>query len=88
MSWRSERSLFEEEDQLELEEDDRINCGPTDLGVRATHQFADEREVERAFEMAIEVIGRNKVVKRDPNRFVKSAGFRWSKHDRLRVGDG
>jgi len=79
---------FEEEDQLHLKEDDRVDRGPADVGVGPADQVADEAEVERVVEMAIKVTGRNEVLKRDADRVVQIAGFRWSTHDRLRAGGG
>ena len=72
-----------------LPQDYRISLGrATDLGIGVAHQFADEGKVEHAFEMAIEVTLRHQDVQGDKNWVVKMAGFRWSKHDRLRVANG
>ncbi len=48
--------VLEEHDELELEEDDRIDGRPAALGVQRLHQIPHEREVERRFEAAVEVV--------------------------------
>ena len=78
---------FEEEDQLELEEDHRVDGGAADPGIPVSNQITHKAKIERALQQAVEVTLRNEILKRDTDRFVKIAGFRWSKHDRLRVGD-
>src|SRR5829696_1491550 len=70
----------EEYDQLELEEDDRINRGTAPLGVELGDPLAHEAQVERGFQVAIEVILRNEVLEGDGNRFVEAAGLGGTEH--------
>ena len=39
---------LEEHDELQLEEDDRVDAGPTPLGIELLRPVADEAEVELA----------------------------------------
>ena len=55
---------LEEEDQLQLEEDDRVDGGAPDLGVGVPDQIAHEGQVERALQVAIEVVRRDQVLQR------------------------
>ena len=51
---------LEEHDQLEAEEDHRIDGGAPDTGdVAVPHQLAREAEVEDAVQVAVEVVGRH-----------------------------
>jgi len=79
---------LKEEDQLQLKEDHRVDRGAADPGIHFSYQITDEGEVERPLQMAIKVTRWHQIVQRNEDWFVKVAGFRWSKHDRLRVGDG
>ena len=55
---------FEEQDQLQLEEDDRIDGGSSAVGIGLPHQLTHEAQVERPLQVAIEVIGGNQVIER------------------------
>jgi hypothetical protein len=45
---------LEEHDQRQLEEDHRINGGTTTVGVQLARPLADEAEVNRRLEVAVE----------------------------------
>ena len=47
---------LEKEDKLQLEEDDRVDGGPADLGVGALDEIADEGQVERPLQVPVEVV--------------------------------
>ena len=47
---------LEEHDQLELEEDNRVDRGATDRGVAVGHDVADEAQVQLGVEVAIQVV--------------------------------
>src|SRR6266568_8628240 len=49
---------FKEHDQLQFEEDDRINGGAASACIGLLHKLTYKREVERFFQMPIEVIVR------------------------------
>ena len=66
---------LKEQDQLQLEEDHRVDGGSPDVRVGITHQVAHEAQVERAFQMAIEVIWRNQIFKRDGGQRTKRRSF-------------
>ena len=46
---------LKEEDQLQLEENNRVDRRAADPGVRFSNQVTDGNEIERAFQMAVEV---------------------------------
>ena len=54
---------LEEHDQLQFEEDDRINRGPPSSCIGLLHELAHKREIKRSFQMAVEVILWNQVFK-------------------------
>ena len=72
---------LEEHDQLELEEDDRVDTGAAALGVEVLDPFADEAQVELRIEVAVEVAPWNQVLQRDGDRCVEAAGFARTEHD-------
>jgi hypothetical protein len=53
---------LEEQNQVQLEEDDRIDRRPADPGVGPADQIADEGEIEGALQVPIEMVRRNHVV--------------------------
>jgi hypothetical protein len=53
---------LEEENQLELEEDNRVDRWPPDARIGVPDQITDEGEIERVFEVAIEMPGRHEVI--------------------------
>src|SRR3990172_3338002 len=53
---------LEEGDELELEEDYRVDGGSARLPVGVPHQLADEGEVELLLQAAVEVVGGNECV--------------------------
>jgi len=58
---------------MRLEEDGRINRGPTLFGIQLPDPVADKRQVELRFEVAVEVIWRNEFFQRDDDRLVEAA---------------
>jgi hypothetical protein len=73
---------FEEHDQLQLEEDDRIDGGAAPLGVVLPRPVADEAEVQLGFEVAVEVIGRDEGLERDGDRLIKATWLGRAEHRR------
>src|SRR5262249_15233749 len=64
-------------DQLELEEDPRIDTRPPQTsGVAVLHQIAHEVEVEDAVEVAVEVVGQHQVVQRHTRERGEEPRFR------------
>ena len=57
---------LEEQDQLELEEDHRVEARSPDPGVAVADQLAHEGEVERRLQVAVEVPRRHQVLQRRP----------------------
>ena len=76
---------LEEQDQLQLEEDDRVDGGSPGLRVGLPNQVAHEAEIERALQMAVEVVRGNEVLQRDRRERGKDAGLR-PHHDALLLG--
>ena len=66
---------LEEHDELQLEEDDRVDARPAPLGVELPRPVADEAEVELGLQVAVEVAPRDQVLQRDGNRLVEAAGL-------------
>jgi hypothetical protein len=61
---------LEEHDQLQLEEDDRIDAGSAAVGVVLRDPLADEAQVEPSLQVRVEVIGGDEVLQRDGNRLI------------------
>jgi hypothetical protein len=57
--------ILEEHDELQLEEDHRVDRRPAALGVERPHQLPHEREVEPRLQAAVEVVLWDQVLKRD-----------------------
>ena len=72
---------LEEHDQLELEEDDRVDARPTPLGIELLRPVADEAQVELGLQVAVEVVLGNEVLQRDGDRLVEAAGFGRAEHE-------
>jgi len=71
---------FEEGEQLEAEEDFRIDGGSTDGSVQVGDPLAHEREIERSIKLPVEVVGRDELLKGDSDGAVKVAGFAGTEH--------
>ena len=56
---------LEEHDQLQLEEDDRVDARLAPVGVQLPRLVAHERQVESGFQVAIEGIGRDQLLQQD-----------------------
>jgi hypothetical protein len=54
---------LEEHDQLQLEEDDRINARATPFGVQLPRPLPPEAQIERRLEVAVEVGPGNEILK-------------------------
>jgi hypothetical protein len=72
---------LKEHHQLQLEEDDGVDAGSPTFGVELSRPVADKAQVQRCFEMAVEVVLGEKVLQRDGDRFVEAAGFGQAEHD-------
>jgi len=75
---------FEEHDQLQLEEDHRIEAGPTALGVHLLHPLPDKAEVQGGLQVAVEVVGGHHRLQRDSNRLIEMTRLGGTEHARLR----
>ena len=75
---------LEEHDQLQLEEDDRVDARPAALGIELLDPLPDEAEVELRLQMAVEVVRGNEVLQRDGNGLVEAAGLGRAEHGALR----
>src|SRR4051794_6693198 len=73
-------NALEEHDQLEFEEDYRIDGGPPPLGVQLLDLAADKAEIGLRFQVAVEVVVRNEVLERDGDRLVAAASLGGAKH--------
>jgi hypothetical protein len=73
-------NTLEEHDEVEPEEDDRVDRGSTALGVAFGNPGADEAEVERCIEVTVEVIRWDEPFERDDGRPIEIAGFGRTKH--------
>lgn len=71
---------LEEHDELELEEDDRVDGGTTNRGIEVGDPVPDEREIKRTLKMAIEVIDGNERFKGDGDRAVELAALTGAEH--------
>jgi hypothetical protein len=80
-SFRSERMPFEEHHQLQFAEDDGVDAGSPTFGVVLSRPVAHKAQVQRCFEMAVEVVLGEKILQRDGNRLVEAAGFGRAEHD-------
>jgi hypothetical protein len=52
---------FKEGDQLQFEEDDRINRRPSEIRVKVTYQFPDKAEFDGVLDLPVEVVFRDQV---------------------------
>jgi hypothetical protein len=56
--------VLKKPDQLKFEKDDRVNGGSAAKSVAGLHELADKGEVERPFDVAIEMVLRNELLER------------------------
>jgi hypothetical protein len=78
---------LEHHDQVALEEDDRVDRGPTKAGIVVTDPLAHERQVEVLVEIPLEVILGHEGIERDGDGEVELAGFGRAEHGKgLRSG--
>lgn len=56
---------LEEHDELQLEEDHRVDRGAAARGVQRAHQISHEREVEPLLQAPVEAVFRDEVLQRD-----------------------
>ena len=78
---------LEEHDQMQLEEDHRVDAGTASLGIVLPDPLTDEAEIEFRLEVAVEVALRNECFQRDGDRLVEAAALGRTEHARLR-GEG
>jgi hypothetical protein len=71
---------LEEHDQLELEEDHRVNGGTATGGVAISDPHPNDAKIQRRIKVAIEVISRDEVLKRDGHGSVEATELGWSEH--------
>jgi len=60
--------ILEEHGELQLKEDDWVDGWSPPGGIKGTHEIADEGKVERALEMAVEVVSGDQVLQRDVDK--------------------
>ena len=74
---------FEGHDQLQLEEDDRVDGGAAPLGVQLPGLLSDEAEIELFLQEPVEVGLGNEVLERDGDGLVEAAGLGGTEHNAL-----
>jgi len=67
-------------DELELEEDHRIDAGAATITVACLDPVADKAEVEGSFEMAVEVIGGDEPFERNQDGAIQVPLFGRTEH--------
>jgi len=77
---------LEEHDQLELEEDDRVDARPPAVLIGAADQGADERQIELRLKQAIEVVRGDQGVQRRQYRLVHPTTFGRAEHRGASLG--
>ena len=55
---------LKEHDELELEEDDGVDARPAAFRVQLSRPVAHEAQIQRPFQMAVEVVGRDELLQR------------------------
>ena len=65
---------------MRLAEDDRVDAGPTPLGIQLPHPRSYKAEIERGFQMPVEVVAGEEVLQRDRDGLVEAAGFCGAEH--------
>jgi hypothetical protein len=50
---------LEKHDELQLEEDDRVNARSSSVGIQLPYPLPDEAQVQLCFQVAVEVVGRD-----------------------------
>jgi hypothetical protein len=78
---------FEDHDELELEEDDRVDARPAPLGVALPRPLPDEAQVEVGFQVAVEIVPRNQVLQRGDHGLIEAAGFGRAEHGHSGAND-
>lgn len=68
-------NALEKQDELELEEDDRVDRGAAAVGVAFCDPVADEAQVTSVFKVAGDVLGWNEVFQRDGNGVIEWRGL-------------
>ncbi len=71
---------LKEEDELELEEHHRVDTGPTTRGIAVLHPGADQRQVQRGVEVAIEMVCRDQLLQRDGHGLIQQAQIGRAEH--------
>jgi hypothetical protein len=56
--------IFEEHNELQLEEDDRVDAGPASASIQRAHQLPHEGKVEPLLKTAVEVVFGDEVLQR------------------------
>jgi len=74
---------FKEHDQLQLEENDRVDGGPAAFAIPLPGPVADEVKVKRGFKVTVEVAQGNDFLQGDSNWFVKAARLCGAEHGAL-----
>jgi len=72
--------VLEEHDEMELEEDDRIDRGSTARGIAVGDEVTHESEVENVFEVAVEMVVRDGSLKGEQDRTGEIASLGRTEH--------
>ena len=75
---------LEEHDELELEEDDRIDGRPTDGLIAAVGELAHEAEIQLSLQLPVKVITRDHGLQRDQDRTIETTLLQRTKHQPAR----
>jgi hypothetical protein len=81
MTLRSERMASKTITNCSLKNTTGSMLGRPPLGIQLAHPLSDKREVELRLQVAVEVVGGDKVLHRDGDRLVETAGFGRAEHD-------
>jgi len=82
---RLRTNALEEHDQLQLEEDDRVDAGAAPVGIQLLRPLSDEAQVQLGLKVAGEVVAGEEFLQRDGDRLLEAAELSRAEHGRLRT---
>src|SRR6266540_4143594 len=71
---------LKEEDELELEEHDRVNRWPAAPSIAVLDPLANEAQVQLGIEVAVEMAGWDELLQRNGDGLIQRAEFGWPQH--------
>jgi hypothetical protein len=71
---------LEEHDQLQLEEDDRIDRRPAAFSVQLPRPVPDEAKIQLRLQVLVDVVGRDQLFERDGDRLVEATRLCGAEH--------